>query len=65
MVFRMQCGHCDRFVLMEDEWCGTEIECPLCGRPIEIDPVVRPDPPGGAEPPPPPLVKARPKRPAQ
>ena len=68
MVFIMQCPHCRRYAIMEDEWCGNGIECPLpeCGQPIHLDPVAPAAPQAAAEgPKPPPLVKARPKRPAQ
>jgi hypothetical protein len=66
MVFIMQCGHCLRYAIMEDEWCGSEIECPLCAQPIHLDPAAPAAPESPAEgPQPPPLVKARPKGPAQ
>jgi hypothetical protein len=66
MVFIMQCGNCRRYMIMEDEWCGSDMECPLCGGAIHLD-AVAPPAPGAqpAAPQPPPVVQARPTPPRQ
>jgi len=64
MVFIMQCGGCHRFMIMEDEWCGSDMDCPLCGMAIHLDAVAPPS--QGGEPAAakqPPVLKARPKPP--
>jgi len=64
MVFIMQCGGCHRFMIMEDEWCGSDMNCPLCGMAIHLDAVAPPS--QGGEPAAakqPPVLKARPKPP--
>ncbi len=61
MPFRIQCSNCRKFMIVEDEMRGRQVECLICSKPITADVDQKPPATSAAATPDDPQIRSCPK----